>query len=51
MTEQVMVRMTPEMLASLERDAHAQERTVAQTVRLACKRFLGVSHEREGRGQ
>lgn len=40
LTEQVMVRMTPELLNRLRERAAAEERTVAQTVRRAIKRYL-----------
>ena len=39
-TEQVMVRLSSEMLADLKAEGAANERTVAQTVRLAVKQFL-----------
>jgi predicted DNA-binding protein len=38
--EQVVVRMTDEMRAQLQRDADEYERTLAQTIRLACRRYL-----------
>jgi predicted DNA-binding protein len=41
MSEQVMVRLTPDLLDQLKTVAEDQERTVAQTVRLAIKQFLG----------
>ena len=40
MSEQVMVRLTPDLLAALRAVAERQERTVAQTVRLAIKEYL-----------
>lgn len=40
---QIMVRMTPDLLDALKRDADENERTVAQTIRLAVKRFLSAA--------
>lgn len=40
MTEQVMVRLTTELLEELKAASETQERTVAQTVRLAIKEYL-----------
>jgi hypothetical protein len=40
-TEQVMVRMTPEQLEELKIHAEREERSVAQTVRLAIRAYLG----------
>lgn len=37
---QVMVRLTPEMLTAVKDHAQDTERTVAQVVRLAIKRYL-----------
>jgi predicted HicB family RNase H-like nuclease len=42
-TEQVMVRMTPELLERLKEHANAEERSVAQTVRMAIRSYLGAS--------
>lgn len=42
-TEQVMVRMSPELLRRLKDHADTQERSVAQTVRLAIRSFLDSS--------
>jgi hypothetical protein len=39
-TEQVMVRMSPELLQELRNRAESEERSVAQTVRLAIRRYL-----------
>ncbi len=41
MTEQVMIRLTPDLLQQLKDAAQSEERTVAQTVRLAIKSYLG----------
>lgn len=46
MTEQVMIRLPADLLRQLKDDAQAQERTVAQTVRLAIKSYLGASQGR-----
>jgi len=48
LTEPVMVRLTPEDYAALLADAEEQERTVAQTVRLAVKRYLATKIAAEG---
>jgi hypothetical protein len=40
MSEQVVVRVTPDLLSQLRSVADSQERTVAQTVRLAIKTYL-----------
>ncbi len=40
LTAQIVVRLTPELLQSVEQDALAHERTVAQTIRLAVERYL-----------
>ncbi len=40
MTEQVAVRLTPELLDQIKTVADTQERTVAQTIRLAIKAYL-----------
>lgn len=40
LSEQVVIRLTPDMLAELREVSERNERTVAQTVRLAIKRFL-----------
>lgn len=39
-TEQVMVRMSPDLLTELRSQAEREERSVAQTVRLAIKVYL-----------
>ncbi len=39
-TEQVMVRMSPELLQELKTRASNEERSVAQTVRLAIRGYL-----------
>jgi predicted HicB family RNase H-like nuclease len=39
-TEQVMVRMSPELLRELRLRAQNEERSVAQTVRLAIRGYL-----------
>lgn len=39
-TEQVMIRLTPDLLDTLRTVSQDQERTVAQTVRLAIKEYL-----------
>jgi hypothetical protein len=39
-TEHVMIRLTPDVLAALRTIAGEQERTVAQTVRLAIREYL-----------
>lgn len=44
---QVMVRMPPEMLAALKREAKAEDRTVAQTVRRALKLYLARPKENQ----
>ncbi|MDQ6782984.1 MAG: ribbon-helix-helix protein, CopG family [Actinomycetota bacterium] len=41
-TEQVMVRMSPELLEELKARAGEEERSVAQTVRLAIRRYLSA---------
>jgi hypothetical protein len=41
LTAQVMVRMEPAMLAALQADSDVNERTTAQTIRLAIRRYLG----------
>lgn len=46
MTEQVMIRLPADLLRQLKDDAQAQERTVAQTVRLAIKSYLGATTSR-----
>lgn len=38
---QVIVRMPLDLRRALEKHAEANERTLAQTVRLACKALLG----------
>ena len=43
MSEQVMVRLTPDLLESLRAVSQDQERTVAQTIRLAVKQYLAGS--------
>ena len=40
MTEQVMIRLTPDLLDQIKAASADQERTVAQTVRLAIKAYL-----------
>jgi predicted DNA-binding protein len=40
MTEQVMVRLTPDMYELLKAESERDERSIAQTVRLAIKRYL-----------
>jgi predicted DNA-binding protein len=39
-TEQVMVRLTPDLCEALRADSDREERTVAQTVRLAVRQYL-----------
>jgi hypothetical protein len=39
-TEQVMIRLTPDLLETLRTVSQDQERTVAQTIRLAIKEYL-----------
>ena len=39
-TEQVMVRLTPDLLEALRTVSQDQERTVAQTIRLAVREYL-----------
>ncbi len=39
-TEQVMVRLSPDLHQLLKEQADSEERTVAQTIRLAIKRYL-----------
>ena len=39
-SEQVMVRLTPDLAAQLKVRSDEEERTVSQTVRLAIKRYL-----------
>ena len=41
-SEQVMVRLTPEVYAELKRVSDEQERTDAQTVRLAIRQHLAA---------
>jgi hypothetical protein len=40
LTAQVVLRLTPELLAAVERDAEANERTVSQTIRRAIERYV-----------
>ncbi len=40
MTEQIMVRLPPDLHEQLKAEADRDERTVAQTVRLAIKQYL-----------
>ena len=40
LTEQIMVRLTPTMLAALGAEAATQQRTVANLVRLALAQYL-----------
>ena len=40
MTEQVMVRLTPDLYERLREEADKEERSIAQTARLAIKQFL-----------
>ena len=40
MTEQVMVRLPPELYERLKQEADKEERSIAQTARLAIKQFL-----------
>jgi hypothetical protein len=47
-TEQVMVRMSPDLLTELRLRAERDERSVAQTVRLAIKVFLRSSSSDAG---
>jgi len=44
-SEQVMVRLTPDLLEALRAASQDQERTVAQTIRLAVKRYLADSFQ------
>lgn len=46
MTEQVMVRMTPDTLCQLQAASKANERTVSQTVRYAIRLYLAAEGER-----
>jgi predicted DNA-binding protein len=46
-TEQIMVRMSPELLQRLRKDADTAERSVAQTVRLAIRTYLESSEGRQ----
>ena len=46
MTELVMIRLPADLLRQLKDDAQAQERTVAQNVRLAIKSYLGATTSR-----
>jgi predicted DNA-binding protein len=46
-TEQIMVRMSPELLQQLRDDATIEERSVAQTVRLAIRAYLESSAHRQ----
>jgi predicted DNA-binding protein len=39
-TEQVLVRLTPEVYEALRVESEREERTVAQTARLAIRRYL-----------
>lgn len=39
-TQQVMVRLTPDHMTALAAHSAANERTVAQTVRLAIRQYL-----------
>jgi hypothetical protein len=39
-SEQFMVRVTPDLAEKLRRVAGQEERTVAQTIRLAIRRYL-----------
>jgi len=41
-TEQVMVRLTPDIYEELREESEREERTVAQTVRLAIRRHLAT---------
>ncbi len=43
-TEQVMVRLSPDLYEQLRTESEAEERTVAQTVRLAIKQYLAPRH-------
>jgi predicted HicB family RNase H-like nuclease len=45
LSEQIMVRVTPECLADLQAAAARQERTVAQTVRLAIRLYLDAGQK------
>jgi len=47
MTEQVAVRLTPELLDQIKTVADTQERTVAQTIRLAIKAYLSEATRSE----
>jgi len=47
MTEQVAVRLTPELLDQIKTVADTQERTVAQTIRLAIKAYLNEAMQSE----
>lgn len=40
LTEQVMIRLEPDLLARMKDAADADDRTVAQLVRIAIKRYL-----------
>lgn len=39
-TEQVMVRLSPEIYEELRANSDEEERTIAQTVRLAIRQYL-----------
>lgn len=39
-TQQVMIRVTPDLAEELKRVSEREERTVAQTVRLAVRQYL-----------
>jgi len=39
-TEQVMIRVTPDLAQQIKALADRDERTVSQTIRLAMKRFI-----------
>lgn len=49
-TEQVMVRMPPDLLTELRSRAEREERSVAQTVRLAIKLYLSSTSAQAGVG-
>ena len=40
LTEQIVVRFTPELMEKLRKDSEANERTVSQTVRFVVERYL-----------
>jgi predicted DNA-binding protein len=42
-TQQVMVRLSPDLHQQLKAKADNEERTVSQTIRLAIKTYLGVT--------